>query len=467
MKVIAHKSWGADRETLHKIYTSVIRSKLDYGCIVYSSARPSVLRLLNPVHHQGLRLALGAFRTSPVESLYVECNEWSLQRRRCYLSILYTLKIKSYPQHPTLRSIQSTRFQQLFVNRPSVVRPFSMRVLQYEELNGFSYNDSWILESGDESAPWQSQPKYNYSLTKYNKRDTSPLVLQQEFGELKCSFGEHVEIYTDGSRTANAVSCAMVSATVTRSHRLNQVASIFTAEVYAIILALNFILQTGVKSGVIYTDSLSSLHAMSSLQRSKNLLVTRARSMAYRIVNRGYNLTFCWVPSHVGIPGNELADRAAAAALDAEVTPFDIPFSDFRRVLKGTINLKWQDFWHQQTENKLYLVKPHISSSMHSMEYRLHDVLRHRLRIGHTLLTHGFLLRGEEVPQCNHCGDSLSILHVLITCPEHEIHRHRHFTEFYKSLLPLHPALLLGDEPLIPFENILKFLKDIDLLDKL
>ena len=53
-------------------------SKLDYGCIIYGSARKSYLQMLDPIHNQGLRLALGAFRTSPVASLYVEADEPSL-----------------------------------------------------------------------------------------------------------------------------------------------------------------------------------------------------------------------------------------------------------------------------------------------------------------------------------------------------------------------------------------------------
>ena len=48
---------------------------MDYGCFVYQSARKSYLKSLNPVYHTGLRLALGAFKTTPVESLYAEANE--------------------------------------------------------------------------------------------------------------------------------------------------------------------------------------------------------------------------------------------------------------------------------------------------------------------------------------------------------------------------------------------------------
>ena len=36
--VLSHTSWGADRTTLLHLYRSLIRSKLDYGFIVYGSA---------------------------------------------------------------------------------------------------------------------------------------------------------------------------------------------------------------------------------------------------------------------------------------------------------------------------------------------------------------------------------------------------------------------------------------------
>ena len=63
LKVLSHTDWGADRTVLLQLYRSLIRSKLDYGSIVYGSARPSYISSLDTVQHQGLRLALGAFRT--------------------------------------------------------------------------------------------------------------------------------------------------------------------------------------------------------------------------------------------------------------------------------------------------------------------------------------------------------------------------------------------------------------------
>ena len=66
---------GADRNMLLLSYRSLIRSKLDYGSIIYWSARKSNLKTLHSICHGGLRLVLGAFRTSQAESLYAEANE--------------------------------------------------------------------------------------------------------------------------------------------------------------------------------------------------------------------------------------------------------------------------------------------------------------------------------------------------------------------------------------------------------
>ena len=43
IKIVANSKLGADKITLFHLYRSLVRSKLDYGCIVYGSARTSYL----------------------------------------------------------------------------------------------------------------------------------------------------------------------------------------------------------------------------------------------------------------------------------------------------------------------------------------------------------------------------------------------------------------------------------------
>ena len=74
LRVVGHTDWGADRSTLLKLYRTLVRSKLDYGSAVYASTKAYILKELDPIHQQGLRIALSAFRTSQVQSLYAEAG---------------------------------------------------------------------------------------------------------------------------------------------------------------------------------------------------------------------------------------------------------------------------------------------------------------------------------------------------------------------------------------------------------
>jgi len=49
LQVATHKNWGADCATLLKLHRSHVRSMLDYGCVVYGSARQSVVKSLDRV----------------------------------------------------------------------------------------------------------------------------------------------------------------------------------------------------------------------------------------------------------------------------------------------------------------------------------------------------------------------------------------------------------------------------------
>ena len=93
IKVLSNITWGADRKVLLRLYRAFIRSKRDYGCIVYGSARPSYIKRLDTADNKGLQLCLGAFRTSPVQSLFVEANEPPLDMMRTRLFLHYVLNL--------------------------------------------------------------------------------------------------------------------------------------------------------------------------------------------------------------------------------------------------------------------------------------------------------------------------------------------------------------------------------------
>ena len=62
--------------------------------IVYGLARKSYLQMLDPIETLSLRLCLGDFSPSSVESLLIEANERLFSGRRNKLATRYAIKIK-------------------------------------------------------------------------------------------------------------------------------------------------------------------------------------------------------------------------------------------------------------------------------------------------------------------------------------------------------------------------------------
>ena len=126
LKVLSRTEWGSDRTTLLKLYRSLVRSKLYYGCIGYGSASKTALAKLDPVHNRGLRLSLGAFRSSPVEILYAEAHEPPLEIRRDTLALQYILKRKANPANPAYDVVFNPKHQELYKNKESATDSFGI-----------------------------------------------------------------------------------------------------------------------------------------------------------------------------------------------------------------------------------------------------------------------------------------------------------------------------------------------------
>ena len=119
---------GCRPTTLLKLHWSLVRSKLDYGCIIYGSARKSYLQMLDPIHNQGLRLALGAFRTSPVASLYVEADKPSLYSRREKFSLQYAIRLAAYSSNPAHGVTFPPNYVDLYEQKPKAIKSFGIRI---------------------------------------------------------------------------------------------------------------------------------------------------------------------------------------------------------------------------------------------------------------------------------------------------------------------------------------------------
>ena len=190
---------------------------------------------------------------------------------------------------------------------------------------------------------WNSEPvTVDFTLYEFDKSSTSSTVVKSRFNEVKQKYLDFCHIYTDGSKVERKVASAYVCPYGTRGYRLRDGCSIFTAEVEAIDKALNYVKVSSVERFVIFSDSMFVLQAIES-QESKNPLVNRVLQTCQKIISNGKFITFCWLPSHQDIRGNEDADRAAKDALSkAQPAHFELPCTDAFSKIQPFVSSLWQ-----------------------------------------------------------------------------------------------------------------------------
>jgi ribonuclease HI len=108
--------------------------------------------------------------------------------------------------------------------------------------------------------------------------------------------------------------------------RLPDNSSVFSAEMTVILLALSYVSKTNNRYFLILSDSLSSHQALNSFDTTNPLLQEVLFNLIH-LEKSGKNIVFCWIPSHVGISGNENADRAAKVALSSPYEHYTVPYT--------------------------------------------------------------------------------------------------------------------------------------------
>ena len=141
--VVAHLKWGGGRDILLMLYQAIVRSKLEYGCIVNSTASNTNVQQLDSIHNAVLRLALGAFCTNSVSSIYEEASEAPLEEHRWMLSMHYYLWTRACTDNPAHHALHecgpTTRHLPTSNERRGMVRPPTQPVgLKLEKATTFA-----------------------------------------------------------------------------------------------------------------------------------------------------------------------------------------------------------------------------------------------------------------------------------------------------------------------------------------
>ena len=156
----------------------------------------------------------------------------------------------------------------------------------------------------------------------------------------------------------------------------------------------------------------------------------------------------------MGIKSNSKAYTAAKSALNLEhISSTKVPYSDSKPAIRSYTNRRWHSRWDQQEHNKLKVIQPSLGYWPVSEHSRRDAVTLRRCRIGHTHLTHSYLLKGEEPPQCVPCQCPLTVKHILLECVDTELIRERFYSTNSLQYLFNH----------VGGSAVLEFLKEINI----
>jgi ribonuclease HI len=229
-----------------------------------------------------------------------------------------------------------------------------------------------------------------------------------------------IQIYTDGTRQENGtVAAAWVRTTEGEREKgwnLGKNMEVFDAECIAIARALESVKKEENRNIVIGVDSQAAINRMR--HRGTGPAQSSAISFgdtARELTKKGCKITIVWTPSHIGIPGNEKADRAAenAAKQEAKKGPGWMSIANIRRKVNEAKKRDTIRGLEGLTGGKDYVEsrRPYMGSKREGSRMI-------QLRTGHFLHRTYQMKRGKEVEdRCTFCGtESQTRDHLMTRC---------------------------------------------------
>ena len=448
LRCIAGQNWGADRTTLLRFYTSLIRPILEYNSFLFDNISQTRKASLEAVQNQAIRIITGAFRTSPTCSLLADINLPSLQQRRLLLLTRYSIRVNAIHNHPSLAILTNVpRIPDCDYNRNKYTIAKNLDDIRTIALQLPDITPSFTPKL---QAFWTMKTIQVQYLIKDPKRAYSNSEICDTFNDYKLLHCDSLFLYTDGSLSDSGVGAGIFGIGVKKIIRLSNYHSIFSAELIAIREAFSIALESKWKKVVICTDSRSSANLIEARHNCSHPIVNEIRHLNQK---RPPNKTIIilWIPGHTGIAGNEKADAFAKQSLllPAE-NNIPCPANDLINYAGKRFRAYLQGIW--ETKHKhLNLIKPRLGFWQSSNQgNRKQERILARLRIGHTGLTHQYIFDRvyglNHPPRCQACEVPYTIEHFLLLCPIHRINR-RPILDFFRRN-QLHPTLpaLLGNE---------------------
>ena len=429
--------WGTNPRSLLQIYHAHVMSRLLYAAPILTHLNTTQLTRLSRVQTLALKAVLGVPRRTNNEAIIAETGQIPLELIIKQRAAAFYFKTIAQPDTHPANSVLTHHYR----NRtgksvpPPAIEQTTKEILQTGNISF----DTEQKERDPEHAypPWEFiDPHIDLSLTQFDKTN-QPHHIRAKFMETSTTtYADFTPIFTDGSHipsTGQTGAGIYFPGYKHRADELTNHTSIFSAEITAIYTATCLIeefqaIHPNLSTGkfLIVTDSLSSIQAIQNKHAERTDLVLKVLNQLTKMKHQNLTVTIMWVPSHIGILGNEKADTLARSAISNDPDPPNGPNTGKYEKTSTNIGTSPNErqavvkqlvrkIWDKQYKDKVKGIrkKLHNDPSKKLITYkgpRAEQSRISRMRVGmeryHCLKT--------AVP-CE-CGEPISTQHLLLEC---------------------------------------------------
>ncbi len=115
---------------------------------------------------------------------------------------------------------------------------------------------------------------------------------------------------------------------------------------------------------MVASDSLSALISIGSGKSCRLDILNEIYQIILRLHNNGKNVSFIWVPAHVGVKGNEEVDLLAKQSLKSQTIDLQVKLSkaEAKTIIKVHAQNLWQEYWDiNDTGRQFYNIQSKVS----------------------------------------------------------------------------------------------------------
>jgi ribonuclease HI len=391
------KIWGYSPRIVHWLYTMVIRPMFTYAAVIWWPRVNfiTVRKSLEHVQRLACLYTTGAIRTTPTVALEL---------------IVGLVPLPVFVQQEAMNTCY----------RLAVNRQWKQGTCGHTRINSLV----------KDSVPF-SHTRCDLILPRYvfGRNYCVHIPMREEWTSNKVSIPDDIVCYTDGSKMGNTGSTGAGIYNHANGDEcvlpLGKYATVYQAEVYAILLCAVRLQNEVDQSICICSDSQGALKALSAVKITSRLVSETVDALQVLSIHNGVRLL--WVPGHCNIVGNERADQLAKQAAETDFTGPEPAVGlsvDSVRLLVHRWAIKEQiKLWQQHPgcrQGKLLLQRYNRGLTRYAIGLGRRDLrILVGLLTGHNWLNRHMSVMGiRDNPKCPLCDEEdETSLHLLGKCP--------------------------------------------------